>query len=145
MGPLIFLLYINDLHNVIKFSQTLCFVDDAYLLDIQSKISKNNKSLNKDLKELSFWLNANKIALNVAKTEIILSHFVSSEILRSVYFAMFQSHINYVFVALGLTSYPKLKVFFLQTKALRRINFYHLMHILHLYLKYVKFGSLLVS
>ena len=31
-----------------------------------------NKSLNKDLRELSFWLNANKIALNVAKTEIIL-------------------------------------------------------------------------
>ena len=104
LGPLIFLLYINDLHNVIKFSQTLHFVDDAYLLDIQSKISKNNKSLNKDLKELSFWLNANKIALNVAKTEIILSHFVSSEIFRSVYFAIFQSHINYVFVALGLRS-----------------------------------------
>ena len=27
---------------------------------------------NKDLRELSFWLNANKIALNAAKTEIIL-------------------------------------------------------------------------
>ena len=31
-----------------------------------------NKTLNKDLREFSFWLNANKIALNVAKTEIIL-------------------------------------------------------------------------
>ena len=31
-----------------------------------------NKTLNKDLRELSFWLNANKIALNVAKIEIIL-------------------------------------------------------------------------
>ena len=31
-----------------------------------------NRTLNKDLKELSFWLNANEIALNVAKTEIIL-------------------------------------------------------------------------
>ena len=31
-----------------------------------------NRTLNKDLRELSFWLNANKIALNVAKTEIIL-------------------------------------------------------------------------
>ena len=31
-----------------------------------------NKTLNKDLRELSFWLNTNKITLNVAKTEIIL-------------------------------------------------------------------------
>ena len=30
-----------------------------------------NKTLNKDLREFPFWLNANKIALNVAKTEII--------------------------------------------------------------------------
>ena len=31
-----------------------------------------NRTLNKDLRELSFWLNANKIAPNVEKTEIIL-------------------------------------------------------------------------
>ena len=30
------------------------------------------KKLNKDLLELSFWLNANKIASNVPKTEVIL-------------------------------------------------------------------------
>ena len=35
-------------------------------------ISKINRSLKEDLKELSFWLNANKITLNVAKTEVIL-------------------------------------------------------------------------
>ena len=31
-----------------------------------------NRTLNIELRELSFWLNANKIALSVAKTEIIL-------------------------------------------------------------------------
>ena len=31
-----------------------------------------NKTLNKDLRKLPFWLNANKIALSVAKAEIIL-------------------------------------------------------------------------
>ena len=40
---------------------------------MQNTISKINRSLSNDLKELSFWLNANKIALNVAKTEVILS------------------------------------------------------------------------
>ena len=61
--PLLFLIYINDLHNAIRFSEPLHFADDTCLLNIQSKISKINKSLNKDLKELSFWLNTNKISL----------------------------------------------------------------------------------
>ena len=72
LGPRLFLTYINDLHNAIKFSQPLHFVDNTCLLNIQSKISKIIKNLNIDLKELSFWLNANKIGLNVAKTEVIL-------------------------------------------------------------------------
>ena len=72
LGPLLFLIYINDLHNAIKFSQSFHFADDTCLLNIQNTISKINRSLNKDLKELSFWLNANKIALNVAKAEVIL-------------------------------------------------------------------------
>ena len=71
-GLLLFLIYINDLHNAMKFSQSFHFADDTCLLNIQNTISKINRSLNKDLKELSFWLNANKIALNVAKTEVIL-------------------------------------------------------------------------
>ena len=72
LGPLLFLIYINDLHNAIKFSQSFHFADDACLLNFQNTISKINRSLNKDLKELSFLLNANKIALNVAKTKVIL-------------------------------------------------------------------------
>ena len=147
------------------------------LLNIQNTISKINRSLNKDLKELSFWLNANKIALNVAKTEVILfktkhkpcntdlrlklsrkrlyktkylrylgikidenlnwkvhihdlasklnranailaklRHFVNSEILRSTYFAIFHSHLNYVCIAWGLTRFPQQKVSILQKK-----------------------------
>ena len=70
--PLLSLIYIIDLHNSIKFPQSFHFVDDTSLLNIQNTISKINRSLNNDLKELSFWLNANKIALNVAKTEVIL-------------------------------------------------------------------------
>ena len=55
-----------------KFSQSFHFADGTCLLNIQKTDSKISKSLNKDLKELSFWLNVNKIALNVGKTEVIL-------------------------------------------------------------------------
>ena len=50
--PLLFLIYINGLHNEIRFSQPLHFADDTCLLNIQSNISKINKNLNKDLNEL---------------------------------------------------------------------------------------------
>ena len=42
------------------------------MLNIQSSIKQINRTLNKDLKQLAIWLNANKISLNVAKTEPIL-------------------------------------------------------------------------
>ena len=42
------------------------------MLNIQSSIKQINITLNKDLKQLALWLNANKISLNVAKTEVIL-------------------------------------------------------------------------
>ena len=66
------LIYINDLHYGMKYSQSIRFANDICPLNIQNTISKINKSLNNDLKELSFWLNANKIELNVAKTDVIL-------------------------------------------------------------------------
>ena len=71
LGPLLFLLYINDLHNSMRFYSPFHFADDTGLLKTQDNMRAINKTLNKDLRELSLWLNANKTALNVAKTEII--------------------------------------------------------------------------
>ena len=72
LAPLLFLLYINDLHITIKFSSPSHFADDSCILSKQNSVDMINRTLNKDLKELSFWLNANKIALNATKTEVIL-------------------------------------------------------------------------
>ena len=49
-----------------------------------------------------------------------LRHFVNSEILRSTYFAIFHSHLNYVCIA---WRFPQQKVSFLQKIALRIMNF----------------------
>ena len=74
-GPLLFLICINDLHYAIKASCPLYFVDGTCLLNIQSSIKTINRTLNKDLKQLALWLNANKISLNFAKTKgVLLKH-----------------------------------------------------------------------
>ena len=52
-----------------------------------------------------------------------LRHFLNSKILRSTYFAIFHSHLIYVCIARGLTTFPQQKVSIFQKKALRIINF----------------------
>ena len=66
-------MYINDLNLAIKHCKVHHFADDTNLLYTNNSIKKLNKLLNKDLKNLTNWLNANKISLNVDKTEVILS------------------------------------------------------------------------
>ena len=72
LGPLVFLLYINDLNLAIQHCKVHNFADDTNLLYTNNSIKKLNKILNKDLKNLTNWFNANKISLNVDNTEMIL-------------------------------------------------------------------------
>ena len=74
LGPLLFILYINDLHLAIKYSNVYHFADDTNLLHISESFRKAQKYLNFDLKFLHKWLLANKISLNCDKTELIFFH-----------------------------------------------------------------------
>ena len=66
------ILNINDLTQAIKFCKVHHFVDDTDLLCHSNSIKKLNKVVNADLKHLVNWLNANKISLNVKKTEMVI-------------------------------------------------------------------------
>ena len=71
LGPLLFLIYINDLHKAILNSETYLFADDTNLLNISCNLKQLQKQMNADLKNLCLWLLANKISLNKTKTELI--------------------------------------------------------------------------
>ena len=72
VGSLLFLLYINDLNQAIKFYKLHHFTDHTNLLCLSDSIKKLNKLVNADLKHLVNWLNANKISLNVKKTDMVI-------------------------------------------------------------------------
>ena len=72
LGSLLFLLYMNDLNQSIKFCKVHHFADDTNLLCQSNSIKKLNKLVNTDLKHLVNWLNANKISFNVKKTEVVI-------------------------------------------------------------------------
>ena len=75
LGPLLFLLYIIDLNQAIKFCKVHHFADDTNLLCLSNSIKKLNKQVNADLKHLVNWLNAKKISLNIKKTEMVIFKF----------------------------------------------------------------------
>ena len=77
LGPLLFLICINDLHAAIKYPEVHHFSDDTNLLNFNSCVKSINKQVNYDLKNLTNWLKANKILVNVGKTEVVL--FTSSK------------------------------------------------------------------
>ena len=88
LGPLLFLIYINDLRNAIKHSNTIHFADDTSLLCQGKSLNKINKHVNHDLTQLVSWLRANKISLNAAKTEIIIFRTKNSAIQKSLNFRL---------------------------------------------------------
>ena len=72
LGPLLFLLYINDMHKSIRHSLVHHFADDTNLLCSHKDPKVLRKRMNEDLKYLFTWLCANRLSLNVSKTEFII-------------------------------------------------------------------------
>ena len=72
LRPLLFLIYINDLRNVVQYSYIHHFGDDTNLLCSSKSLKDINKEINFELKKFVHWLRANKISLNANKTDLIL-------------------------------------------------------------------------
>ena len=71
-GPLLFLIFINDLNIAIKHYETFHFADDTGLLNIKDSVKQINKVVKSNLNFLLQWLNANRISLNVTKNEVVI-------------------------------------------------------------------------
>ena len=72
LGPLLFLVYINDMHEATKHSIVHHFADDTNLLCSSKDPKDLRKKLNEDLRLLYEWLCSNRLSLNVSKTEFII-------------------------------------------------------------------------
>ena len=72
LGPLIFLIYINDMRNAVRHSVVHHFADDTNLLCSDKEPSQLRQKMNEDLKQIFEWLCSNRLSLNVSKTEFII-------------------------------------------------------------------------
>ena len=72
LGPLLFLIYINDLPNCVRHSSTRMYADDTNLTSSGSSISEVKLMLERDMQCVIEWLEANKLTLNVVKSEFMV-------------------------------------------------------------------------
>ena len=72
LGPLLFLIYRNDLPKYKNYSKTYHFTDDTSIIQSHSSLQILSKRINKDLSNLSNWLKTNKLSLNIKKNKLVL-------------------------------------------------------------------------
>ena len=185
LGPLLFTLYINDMHNAFTKCLVHHFADDTNLLFAHKNPAVIQKVLNKELRQLVEWLRANRLSLNADKTEFLVFRppgktlntritlqldqkkifestkikylgllldsrlswkfhinelskklsravgllykiraYTPKHILRSLYFAIFHSHLTYGLPVWGFANQKLIdNIILLQKKALRAITF----------------------
>ena len=72
LGPLLFLIYINDLSYCINHGISELYADDTGLSASGKKVYDVEKLINLDLDKIYNWLLANKLSINVEKTQFII-------------------------------------------------------------------------
>ena len=72
LGPLLFILFINDLNKAIEFSSVHHFADDTNFILTDKSMKRINKHINRDLKLVVESIRANKLSLNTSKTELVI-------------------------------------------------------------------------
>ena len=72
LGPLLFILYINDIVNTTSLLELILFADDTTLLFSHQDIVSQNDIINNELQEICNWFQANKLSVNASKTNYMV-------------------------------------------------------------------------
>ena len=89
LGPLLFLLYINDIRNSCDSTSRL-FADDTCVVAKGTSPAQLEQQLNHELKQIAAWINANNLTINPSKTyALVISPFTN---LNSPTLNLFYNH-----------------------------------------------------
>ena len=77
LGPLLFIIYLNDISKFSTLINTITYVDDTTLMGNLSKFKSNGErdlsgNINYELTKLSDWLKVNRLSLNAKKTKLMI-------------------------------------------------------------------------
>jgi endonuclease V-like protein UPF0215 family len=72
LGPLLFIIYINDMDNSIQHGTSLSFADDTTVIIKSKNFEDTYTYAYEDIVSILDWCNSNKLSLNLSKTNYIL-------------------------------------------------------------------------
>ena len=72
LGPLLFLIYINDISKCLDYGVARLFADDTNLTFSGCSFAALQNKMSKDLKGIASWLSANRLTLNTLKTDFMV-------------------------------------------------------------------------
>ena len=75
LGPLLSLLYVNDIHRCSNKLRSYLFADDTNILCADKNVKNLETTVNNELQNLYNWLTANKLTLNIKKNPT-LQYFI---------------------------------------------------------------------
>ena len=104
LGPLLFIIYINDLPNQIINSHLYLYADDTSFITVHNDVNKLQELAAKTLEKASDWFSCNKLLLNKGKTQQCIFRYCGSSSTNFVKFLglyinddmKWKEHINYV-------------------------------------------------
>ena len=80
LGPLIFLIFVNDLHLHLHDSEGIQFADDTTLVFVYRNLNYLQFCIQQELLILQDWFNSNKLTLNISKSSYLLYHSKKSKL-----------------------------------------------------------------
>ena len=83
LGPILFLLYMNDIENCSKLLSFILFADDTNIFYSNNCLKTINKVIQAEFNKVTEWLNVNKLSLNITKTKFILFRSINKKRITS--------------------------------------------------------------
>ena len=72
LGPLLFILYINDISNASTLTESLIFADDTSIFYSHSDPNYLESVMNEELQMFDVWMKCNKLSVNIKKTNYVI-------------------------------------------------------------------------
>ena len=129
LGPLLFLIYINDFSNCTDTLDLCLFADDSNLFFCHKNLLSLESIINSELSYVKNWLNTNKLSLNIGKSNFVLFHPPQKKVNTSVKLYINdipleeKSHVKYLGIMLDTNLNWKSHVHYISKKVKRSIGF----------------------
>jgi retron-type reverse transcriptase len=72
LGPLLFILYINDISNASTLTESLTFADDTSVFYSHSDPNYLESVMNEELQMFDVWMKCNKLSVNIKKPNYVI-------------------------------------------------------------------------